>query len=249
MAKKKAKLSYITNDAARKVTFKKRKKSLLKKVKELSTLCGIQACVIIYGTNEREPDVWPSPFEVQSIISAFKKKSEIDQTKNMVNQESFLRQRITKAVEQVKKQRRENREKEIERVMYQCLVDSQGLQKLSLVDLNQLGWMVDKNIKEIGDKMNHSTTTATKSALVISDNESQEELLGWSNTSKDQAYDDHEMTKNNMEVQNQQWIMDTLRSNDTNITDFGTNLDHELHPRSPPAFSNENNKWHNFSFP
>ncbi|KAJ7950672.1 agamous-like MADS-box protein AGL80 [Quillaja saponaria] len=119
----------------------------------------------------------------------------------MVNQESFLRQRITKAVEQVKKQRRENNKKEIEQVMYQCLVGDQGLQKLSLIELNQLRWMVDKNIKEIEDKMNFSTTNAPKSSLTISNVDSQAELLGWTNTPKDQAYDDHEMAKNNMTMQ------------------------------------------------
>ncbi|KAJ7950674.1 agamous-like MADS-box protein AGL80 [Quillaja saponaria] len=83
MAKKKAKLVYTTNDAVRKVTFKKRKKSLLKKVIERSTLYGIQACAIIYSTYQRELEVSPSPFDVQRTIFAFKKKSKIDQTKNM----------------------------------------------------------------------------------------------------------------------------------------------------------------------
>ncbi|KAJ7950673.1 agamous-like MADS-box protein AGL80 [Quillaja saponaria] len=251
MAKKKAKLAYITNDAIRKATFKKRKKSLLNKVKELSTLCGIQACAILYSTYQREPEVSPSPFDVQRTIFAFKKKSKIDQTKNMVNQESYLRQRITKAMEQVKKQKRENCNKEIEEVMYQCLVGDQGLQKLSLAELNQLGWIVDKNIKEIGDKMNLSTTTTPKSSLTISNDDSQAKLLGWSITPKEQAYDDHEMAKNNMEMENQQWIMDTLRPSDPNIMNFGTNLDHELLPPSPPtiAFNNDNNVWLNFPFP
>ncbi|KAJ7950669.1 Agamous-like MADS-box protein [Quillaja saponaria] len=247
MTRKKVKLAYITNDVARKATFKKRKKGLLKKVSELSTLCGIQVCAIIYSTYEREPEVWPSPFGVESIISAFRRKSEIDQNKNMVNQESFLRQRITKAEEQVKKQRRENREKEIERVMYRCLVGDQVLQKLSLADLNQLGWLIDKNIKEIGEKMKNSVAAAPKSSMTVINNDRQK--VGWSSSpDQDQTHDDHQMANNNMEMQNQQWIADMLRSSDPNIMSFGRNVDHEVHP-PPPAFNFENNLWHNFSFP
>ncbi|KAK8520257.1 hypothetical protein V6N12_004212 [Hibiscus sabdariffa] len=47
---KKEKLAYITNDAARKTTYKKRVKGLVKKVIELTTLCGIEeACAVFYS--------------------------------------------------------------------------------------------------------------------------------------------------------------------------------------------------------
>ncbi|XP_021815730.1 agamous-like MADS-box protein AGL80 [Prunus avium] len=45
MTRKKVSLTYITNDSARKATFKKRKTGLMKKGNELSTLCDIQACI------------------------------------------------------------------------------------------------------------------------------------------------------------------------------------------------------------
>ena len=90
--------------------------------------------------------------EVQSTIAKFKMMPEMDQSKKMVNQESFLRQRITKAEEQLKKQQRENREKEMTQVMYRSLV-GEGLHNLSIVDLNDLGWLIDNKIKEIEDKI------------------------------------------------------------------------------------------------
>lgn len=37
------------NDAARKATYKKMKKSILRKVNEISTLCEIEVCAIAYG--------------------------------------------------------------------------------------------------------------------------------------------------------------------------------------------------------
>ncbi|XP_074364200.1 uncharacterized protein LOC141705025 [Apium graveolens] len=67
----------------------------------------------------------------------------------MVNQESFMRQRIAKANEQLKKQCKDNREKEMIEVMYQCLTGKIGLQNLMIPDLNDLGWLIDHKLKEI----------------------------------------------------------------------------------------------------
>ena len=103
MTRKKVKLAYISNDSARKATFKKRKKGLMKKVSELSTLCGIEACAIVYSPYDAQPEVWPSPIMVQRVLSQFKNMPEMEQSKKMVNQEHFLRQRIGKANEQLKK--------------------------------------------------------------------------------------------------------------------------------------------------
>ncbi|XP_047309938.1 agamous-like MADS-box protein AGL80 [Impatiens glandulifera] len=148
MTRKKVKLAYITNDSARKATFKKRKKGLMKKVSELSTLCGIDACAIIYSPYEPQPDVWPNGPGVHRVLSQFKRMPEMEQSKKMVNQEGFIRQRIMKANEQLKKQHRDNREKEMTEVMYQCLSGS-DMQNLGLGDLHDLGWIIDQNLKEI----------------------------------------------------------------------------------------------------
>ncbi|CAA7052359.1 unnamed protein product [Microthlaspi erraticum] len=55
MTRSKVKLEFISNDASRKNTFRKRNKGLLKKVNELSTLCGIPACAIIYSPYNTNP--------------------------------------------------------------------------------------------------------------------------------------------------------------------------------------------------
>jgi SRF-type transcription factor (DNA-binding and dimerisation domain) len=59
MARKKVNLAWIQNDAIRRATFKKRKKGLIKKASELSTLCGVDTCVVIYGPQDQKPEVWP----------------------------------------------------------------------------------------------------------------------------------------------------------------------------------------------
>ncbi|CAN0921019.1 Agamous-like MADS-box protein AGL80 [Linum grandiflorum] len=59
MTRKKVKLAYITNDSARKATYNKRNKGLIKKVSELSTLCDVQACAIVYSLYHTQPEIWP----------------------------------------------------------------------------------------------------------------------------------------------------------------------------------------------
>ncbi|KAF4359396.1 hypothetical protein F8388_009809 [Cannabis sativa] len=118
MTRKKVKLAYINNDSSRKATYKKRKKGLMKKVSELSTLCGVDACAIIYNPYDTQPEVYPSPAGVHRIVTKFKKMPEIEQSKKMVNQETFLKQKISKVSEQVKKLKKENRDKEMNRLLY-----------------------------------------------------------------------------------------------------------------------------------
>ncbi|KZV14565.1 hypothetical protein F511_42561 [Dorcoceras hygrometricum] len=149
MTRKKVKLSFITNESSRKATYKKRKKGLMKKVSELSTLCGIDACAIVYSPYESTPEVWPAdPRDAQRVIAQFRRVPEMEQSKKMVNQESFIRGRIAKAAEQMKKLQKYNREKEITHLMYQCLT-GKGLQGLAVPELNDMGWLLDQNLKEI----------------------------------------------------------------------------------------------------
>ncbi|XP_068312275.1 agamous-like MADS-box protein AGL80 [Pyrus communis] len=167
MTRTKVKLTYISNDSARKATFKKRRKGLMKKVSELSTLCDVQACAIIYSPYDSQPELWPSPLGVQRVLAQFKTMPEMEQSKKMVNQESFLRQRIAKANEQLKKQRKENREKEMTRVMFQSLMGKSQLHGLSMVDLNDLGWLIDQNLKEIDNRMKNLNEQDSKSQVQL----------------------------------------------------------------------------------
>ncbi|GAU35996.1 hypothetical protein TSUD_211330 [Trifolium subterraneum] len=121
MARGKVKISFIVDAAARKATYKNRKNNLLKKIDELSILCGIEACAIVYGPLESEPEIWPTPSGVQHVLSKFRTIPEFKKCKKMVNQEVFLKQRIMKAEEQLKRLRKNNKDKEITNLMFQCL--------------------------------------------------------------------------------------------------------------------------------
>ncbi|PPD89488.1 hypothetical protein GOBAR_DD13581 [Gossypium barbadense] len=84
---------------------------------ELSTLCGIGACAIMYSPYESQPEVWPSRIGFQQVLSKFKMIPEMEERKNLVIQESFLSQRIVKVVEQLRKDYKDKQEKEMTQVM------------------------------------------------------------------------------------------------------------------------------------
>ncbi|CDY33537.1 BnaC02g26190D [Brassica napus] len=153
MTRKKVKLAFIANDSSSKATYKKRKKGLMKKVNELSTLCGINACAIIYSPYDSNPEVWPSNSGVQRIISEFRTLPEMDQNKKMVDQETFLRQRIAKASDNLKKQRKDNLEMEMTEVMFQCLIGNMGMFNLNIMDLNDLGYLIDQCLKDVNRRI------------------------------------------------------------------------------------------------
>ncbi|CAA7045509.1 unnamed protein product [Microthlaspi erraticum] len=153
MTRSKVKLAYISNDCKRKSTFRKRNKGLLKKVNELSTLCGVSACAIVYSPYTTNPDVWPSNAGVHSVISEFRGLPVLDQQKKMLDQEAFIRQRITKASEHLKKVSKENREREMTELMFQWLKGNVGRFHLNIVDLNDLGFMIDQKLKDLNRRI------------------------------------------------------------------------------------------------
>ncbi|XP_042027306.1 agamous-like MADS-box protein AGL80 [Salvia splendens] len=153
MTRKKVTLAYITNDSERKASYKKRKKGLIKKVSKLSTLCGVQACVIIYSPYDTVPVVWPSPLDAQSILARFRKLSIMDQSRKMVNQESFTRQRIKKATEQLRRLQKDNTCRELEAFMFRCILGQASLDDLQIHDVSEMSFVISQTLRDIKARM------------------------------------------------------------------------------------------------
>ncbi|CAJ2636085.1 unnamed protein product [Trifolium pratense] len=152
MTRKTVKLGFICDDSARKATYKKRKKGIMKKVSELTILCGIPACAIISNPFDSKTEVWPDIAEAKQIIERYQNSSVIDGAK-IVNQESFLLQRITKAREQLRKQKHDNHEKELTVRMIGYMKNKQLPDDLSVSDLKQFDKLIDKNLKDLDNKI------------------------------------------------------------------------------------------------
>ncbi|XP_045822198.1 agamous-like MADS-box protein AGL80 [Trifolium pratense] len=149
MTRRKVNLACITDDSKRRATFIKRKNGLVKKMDEITTLCGVEACAIIFSENDPQPVIWPSPRGVHTVLSRFRRLPELEQSKKMQNQESFLKERIQKGQEKLKKLRNENRKKELTNLMFQCLNAGQITDNVGMNDLNGLSWLIDQNTRQI----------------------------------------------------------------------------------------------------
>ncbi|KAG6535234.1 agamous-like MADS-box protein AGL80 [Zingiber officinale] len=156
MRRKKVKLAWITNDATRRATFKKRKKGLVKEVSELATLCGVEACLVVYGPQdaaEAEPEVWPSPAETARVATRFNSMPEMDRCRKMTNPEGFLRRRVAKLQDQLRRQDRENRELEASLFAHEIMAGGRSLDDAGLNDAVGLAQMMDMKLNLVQNRV------------------------------------------------------------------------------------------------
>ncbi|CAO2180398.1 unnamed protein product [Urochloa humidicola] len=145
MARKKVNLQWITNSSTRRATYKKRCKGIMKKTSELVRLCGIKACVVVYGEGEAQPEVWPSASEARQVLKKFKDMPlELGKFKKMQNQRDFLQGRISKLRDQVCKLDRENCEVETRDLLYESMDGRRpGLDGTTMEELTNLNSLVE----------------------------------------------------------------------------------------------------------
>ncbi|KAL4279436.1 hypothetical protein GQ457_03G035690 [Hibiscus cannabinus] len=149
MARKRVKITYIKNDVARNAAYKKIKNDIVKKLSELTILCGVRACVVLYPSgSDSQPEVWPSTAAARSLFSEYKTLI----VTRMVNQENFLKQRITKVTEQLEQLREKNRKMELNQIMYQNL-GRDGPLNVKEEDLVELEELIDDNLKAIDKRI------------------------------------------------------------------------------------------------
>ncbi|CAN7125504.1 unnamed protein product [Brassica rapa subsp. narinosa] len=116
------KIEPMTNSAAMNQTFRKRKKGLLKKANELSTLYGVKVCAVINSCDSTEPpEFWPSKEGAEAVHSAFMGVLPEERCKRMYDQERHLEERIQKGQDRVMRLHTENREIELTEVMFDLL--------------------------------------------------------------------------------------------------------------------------------
>nr|GMC71847.1 agamous-like MADS-box protein AGL82 [Ipomoea batatas] len=111
MGRRKIELKLISNRKRRFVTFQKRKKGLEKKAYELSTLCDVKVCLIMYGPKGNtenqtiEPNIWPeNPEFVCTMIESYQNQVESNKKIRTQNLSTFYDNLAKKAeCERVKK--------------------------------------------------------------------------------------------------------------------------------------------------
>ncbi|KAI3469307.1 hypothetical protein Pfo_025970 [Paulownia fortunei] len=115
MGRGKLRMQLISNEKARRMAFEKRKKGLEKAANELSTLCGVDIGMIIYGpaqSNEsNEPTIWPRNHEVVAgLIDSYKSRSDYDCRYRTYNLSAFFKDQTEKVEDELGKLRKKMRE-------------------------------------------------------------------------------------------------------------------------------------------
>ncbi|KAF8377181.1 hypothetical protein HHK36_030554 [Tetracentron sinense] len=113
MGRAKLNLELISKEKSRNTTFQKRKKGLKKKSYEFSTLCDVDACLIIFGPKhgDRPLEIWPeNSNEVLRIINRYKDHSKEEREKRNLNLSNFFEDRKKKVEEELSKLRQKNNE-------------------------------------------------------------------------------------------------------------------------------------------
>ncbi|XP_042455008.1 agamous-like MADS-box protein AGL80 [Zingiber officinale] len=161
MGRKKVKLAWITNDATRRATFEERKKGLVKKVSELARLCGVEACLVVYGPQdaaEAEPEVWPSPAETARVATRFNSMPEMVRWRWMTNPEGFLRQRVAKLQDQLRRQDLENRELEVRLFAHEIMAGGRSLDDAGFEDAVGLAYVMNMKLNLVQNRVENETS-------------------------------------------------------------------------------------------
>ncbi|GAB2272629.1 hypothetical protein Dimus_007451 [Dionaea muscipula] len=150
MTRKRIKLAWILNAGSRRITFKKRRLGLAKKMEELTTLCGIQGCLLIFNPDGEDMFVWPSCEKAKELLTKFESMPKLEQGKKMMNHAKYMQERNEKLHQDIAKYEKRNKEMKASLVMYDmCQGQGKTLHETNEEDLELLRWFADQKFKEI----------------------------------------------------------------------------------------------------
>lgn len=153
MVRRKVKIAFIENAAKRKETFRRKKNTLLKKLEEISILCGISVCMVMYSHDNPEPEMWPPSYsEVEELISKFRSMSPMDRGRKMVDEKTHANQRIKKLKQNLENLRRKNREKEVEYVN-QLYSGGENPKQFSADDVDEMVSALKEDLKRCKNRI------------------------------------------------------------------------------------------------
>ncbi|XP_058782040.1 agamous-like MADS-box protein AGL80 [Vicia villosa] len=117
---------------------------------EITTLCGIDACGIIYDENMSHPTIWPSIDTFQTLMDRFRALPESEQRKVTLDHEGLLKMTIAKDQEKLMKQKDITEKKEMNNLLDHFIRTGEfDGNDLSESDLEDLSLLIDSNLKEL----------------------------------------------------------------------------------------------------
>ncbi|MED6106185.1 hypothetical protein PIB30_002637 [Stylosanthes scabra] len=169
--KRRVKLQLIIDPSSRKATYKKRRAGLLKKIEQLRILCGIKACIVIFGPGDTKPTVWPSVEEASQIVQKFEEIPELERYNRSISHQQYRQQRLVGMEKQLEKLKKLNDQKEMTIFVHQICKEGKLLSDFNEDELKRLLTYVDDKLKDVrNSKMSSSSVPAGVSVpqLIIS---------------------------------------------------------------------------------
>ncbi|KAK8276315.1 hypothetical protein V6Z12_D10G190900 [Gossypium hirsutum] len=183
---------------------------------EMSTLCGVDTCAIMYSPYKSQPEVWPFPIGFQQLLSKLEMIPEMEKSKNMLDQKTFLSQKITKVAEQLKNHCKENWEKEITQVIFNNICGKGVIHGLNFGALSDINLFLDKKKAPLNPQEVSSSSSSSIVALPPMTMVTPKVILRTS------TEDIVQPDVNNMDpTQRQQWIMEMVSNNNNPQTHVG----------------------------
>ncbi|XP_045793061.1 agamous-like MADS-box protein AGL80 [Trifolium pratense] len=111
-------------------------------------------CVVgrISSPFDSQPEVWPNREGAMKVIERYQNSYMRDEKRN-VNQERFTMQMVTKARDQLKKMKHDNREDELNLLMFVCMQNNSLSIDLNAEELKDFDKFVENKLKEVGCKI------------------------------------------------------------------------------------------------
>ncbi|XP_078446736.1 agamous-like MADS-box protein AGL80 [Wolffia australiana] len=153
MSRKKTKLQWIADDAARRASLKKRRRGLLKKAQELAVLCGVKVCLVVYGPPDPLPEIWPSADEAATLLRSFRCLPEYERRQRRLDQDKFLLLQARKTREKINKERKASMELHLELLFFDCLMGARRVDMLSTEETTALSLFLEIKLRDITAKV------------------------------------------------------------------------------------------------
>ncbi|XP_073152796.1 agamous-like MADS-box protein AGL80 [Henckelia pumila] len=202
MPKKIIKHEKIPDEKQRKKVYKNRSEGLLKKVSELSILCGIDAAVVIHKRDENNATLWPSPELYMERMHKFLSFSSVERDRKMVTHDKFLDQRVVDESKNLFKAQKTNEILEGELVTDELINGKISYEQLDLIHMNNMNSLADEMLEsmdkiiydndQLASEQYHEQKQLASSYVMpppVPNLSPLEDLLSWSDT----WLDDHLM--------------------------------------------------------
>ncbi|KZV46895.1 hypothetical protein F511_36033 [Dorcoceras hygrometricum] len=141
----------ITNQRQRDKVYKNRSEGLLKKMNELSILCGIDAAIVIHKRDENNATLWPSSEIYRQRMQKFLNFSSAEREKKMVTHDKYLDQRLLDESRNLLKSRRTNEVLEGELVTDDVTAGTISCEQLNLIHMNNMKVLADDMIEKVDE--------------------------------------------------------------------------------------------------